>query len=74
MATKPAPTSLSSVASRAFIGLQKSEGLGLITYDGATLVTIGGCPYQDRSYMYTMDPNAAYWHDLCWNVSSPSLL
>lgn len=28
----------------AFIGLQKSEGIGAIVYDGATLVTIGGCP------------------------------
>ncbi len=28
----------------AFIGLQKSEGLGIITFDGATLVALGGCP------------------------------
>lgn len=25
----------------AFIGLQKSEGIGMVTYDGATLVTLG---------------------------------
>jgi AGZA family xanthine/uracil permease-like MFS transporter len=25
----------------AFIGLQKSEGIGLVTYDAATLVTLG---------------------------------
>jgi hypothetical protein len=36
----------------AFIGLQKSEGLGIITYDGATLVTLGGCVLKDRQHMY----------------------
>jgi AGZA family xanthine/uracil permease-like MFS transporter len=28
----------------AFIGLQKSAGIGLISYDPLTLVTLGGCP------------------------------
>ena len=32
----------------AFIGLQKSEGLGVITFDGATLVTLGGCPPEEQ--------------------------
>ena len=32
----------------AFIGLQKSEGLGIITFDGATLVTLGGCPPDEQ--------------------------
>ncbi|KAG1679264.1 hypothetical protein FOA52_009294 [Chlamydomonas sp. UWO 241] len=52
----------------AFIGLQKSEGLGIITYDGATLVTLGGCLPADRQHMYTMPDDAQYWHDLCWQA------
>lgn len=32
----------------AFIGLQASEGVGLIAFDGATLVTLGGCPSEYR--------------------------
>jgi AGZA family xanthine/uracil permease-like MFS transporter len=28
----------------AFIGLQSTEGLGIIAYDPATLVSLGGCP------------------------------
>lgn len=28
----------------AFIGLQSTEGLGIISYDPATLVSLGGCP------------------------------
>ncbi|RIA93369.1 purine transporter [Glomus cerebriforme] len=30
-----------------FIGLQKSAGIGLITYDPSTLVTLGGCPQSE---------------------------
>ncbi|CAB5375962.1 unnamed protein product [Rhizophagus irregularis] len=30
-----------------FIGLQKSAGIGLISYDPSTLVTLGGCPQSD---------------------------
>lgn len=30
-----------------FIGLQKSAGIGLISYDPSTLVTLGGCPQTD---------------------------
>lgn len=32
------------------IGLQQGEGLGLVTYNSATLVTLGGCAPQYRSY------------------------
>lgn len=32
----------------AFIGLQQSEGLAAIVYDGATLVTLGGCPPEEQ--------------------------
>ena len=28
----------------AFIGLQNIEGLGVVSYDSTTLVTLGGCP------------------------------
>ncbi|KAI9024724.1 permease family-domain-containing protein [Hyaloraphidium curvatum] len=33
----------------AHIGGQTSEGIGLITYNQATLVTLGGCPLDDRN-------------------------
>eukprot|EP00955_Chlamydomonas_euryale_P083725 363885-Chlamydomonas_euryale.AAC.25 len=52
----------------AFIGLQKSEGLGIVTYDGATLVTIGGCLEPQRVHMYSMSDPDAYWHDFCWQA------
>lgn len=38
----------------AFIGLQTAEGIGLIAYQPATLVTLGGCPMKDRAYMYIL--------------------
>ncbi len=38
----------------AFVGLQQSEGIGFITYDGATLVSIGGCPPEFRNHMYSI--------------------
>jgi xanthine/uracil/vitamin C permease (AzgA family) len=38
----------------AFIGLQQSEGIGFITFDPATLVTLGGCPPDQRSHMYSI--------------------
>jgi AGZA family xanthine/uracil permease-like MFS transporter len=34
----------------AFIGMQGAEGLGLVTMEPATLVTLGGCPLEDRVY------------------------
>eukprot|EP00879_Flechtneria_rotunda_P028146 GHRR01030225.1.p1 GENE.GHRR01030225.1~~GHRR01030225.1.p1 ORF type:complete len:225 (+),score=33.25 GHRR01030225.1:721-1395(+) len=42
----------------AFIGLQYSEGIGLVTYNSATLVTLGGCPRANRVYQYSIpDPS-----------------
>jgi AGZA family xanthine/uracil permease-like MFS transporter len=38
----------------AFIGLQNSEGIGLISYNSATLVTLGGCPLENRVYQYSI--------------------
>lgn len=45
----------------AHIGLQQGEGLGLVTYNSATLVTLGGCAPQYRTYEYTIggDKNMA---------------
>ena len=43
----------------AFIGLQSSEGLGVVTYESATLVTLGGCPFEDRAPQYTLTADAA---------------
>eukprot|EP00208_Stichococcus_sp_RCC1054_P001908 CAMPEP_0206139330 /NCGR_PEP_ID=MMETSP1473-20131121/5537_1 /ASSEMBLY_ACC=CAM_ASM_001109 /TAXON_ID=1461547 /ORGANISM="Stichococcus sp, Strain RCC1054" /LENGTH=611 /DNA_ID=CAMNT_0053533077 /DNA_START=97 /DNA_END=1932 /DNA_ORIENTATION=+ len=43
----------------AHIGLQSSEGLGVIQFDGATLVTLGGCPVKDQAHMYTLTEEAA---------------
>ncbi|KAI7839304.1 hypothetical protein COHA_007002 [Chlorella ohadii] len=37
-----------------FIGLQASEGLGVTTYNSATLVTLGGCPPGDRTFQFTI--------------------
>ena len=51
-----------------FIGLQQSEGLGVITYDGATLVALGACPPDERANMYEMRAWDAYWHDFCWTA------
>jgi len=46
----------------AFIGLQQSEGIGLVTYNSATLVTLGGCPPEYRSHMFTFNvpPNGIH--------------
>ncbi|KAI8469129.1 MAG: xanthine/uracil/vitamin C permease-like protein [Monoraphidium minutum] len=42
----------------AFIGLQKSEGLGVVTADPAVLVTLGGCPYANQVHTYAIaDPS-----------------
>ncbi|KIY95064.1 putative MFS transporter, AGZA family, xanthine/uracil permease, partial [Monoraphidium neglectum] len=43
----------------AFIGLQNSEGLGLVSYNSATLVTLGGCPLENRVYQYSV-PDPSY--------------
>ncbi|KAJ3676490.1 hypothetical protein LUZ60_003902 [Juncus effusus] len=48
----PRPVRISSSAGiglyLAFIGLQNSEGVGLIGYSSATLVTLGACPTANR--------------------------
>lgn len=53
----PRPVRLSTSAGiglfLAFIGLQASEGVGLVAYDGATLVTLGACP---REYRVSLAP------------------
>ncbi|KAG2492665.1 hypothetical protein HYH03_009080 [Edaphochlamys debaryana] len=36
----------------AFIGLQTENGIGLVAFEPATLVTLAGCPVQDRAPMY----------------------
>jgi AGZA family xanthine/uracil permease-like MFS transporter len=36
-----------------FLGLQAAEGIAVTTYNSATLVTLGGCDPQYRSYQYT---------------------
>eukprot|EP01023_Acetabularia_acetabulum_P020667 TRINITY_DN207_c0_g1_i14.p1 TRINITY_DN207_c0_g1~~TRINITY_DN207_c0_g1_i14.p1 ORF type:complete len:563 (+),score=126.84 TRINITY_DN207_c0_g1_i14:182-1870(+) len=41
------------------IGLQGAEGLGIVTYEPATLVTLGGCRVDDRAPMYIIgDPTS----------------
>ncbi|XP_042504665.1 adenine/guanine permease AZG1 [Macadamia integrifolia] len=48
----PKPVRISSSAGiglfLAFIGLQNSQGLGLVSYSSATLVTIGACPAKSQ--------------------------
>lgn len=48
----PRPVRLSTSAGiglfLAFIGLQSSEGVGLVAYDGSTLLTLGACPSEYR--------------------------
>jgi AGZA family xanthine/uracil permease-like MFS transporter len=52
----------------AFIGMQSAEGIGVSTYNSATLVTLGGCPEQNRLYQYTI-PQSAFD-----NMGSPDSL
>lgn len=53
----PRPVRLSTSAGiglfLAFIGLQASEGVGLVAYDGSTLLTLGACP---REYRVSLAP------------------
>lgn len=42
----------------AFIGVQSSEGLGVATYNSATLVTLGGCAPEYRTSQYTIPGSA----------------
>mmetsp|Transcript_30092 Transcript_30092/g.66667 ORF Transcript_30092/g.66667 Transcript_30092/m.66667 type:complete len:637 (-) Transcript_30092:1727-3637(-) len=43
----------------AFVGLQSSQGIGLITYDATTLLALGGCPPDQRSPQYTISADQA---------------
>jgi len=53
----------------AFIGLQKSEGLGVVVYDSATLVRLGGCPAYAQVNQYTIaDPT-----QVCADPSDPAI-
>jgi AGZA family xanthine/uracil permease-like MFS transporter len=51
----PAPVRIATAAGiggfLAFIGLQASEGVGLVTFESATLVTLGACPPAARQYL-----------------------
>ncbi|KAL9230248.1 hypothetical protein vseg_005626 [Gypsophila vaccaria] len=48
----PKPVRISSSAGiglfLAFIGLQSSQGIGLVGFNGSTLLTLGGCPVSSR--------------------------
>ncbi|PNW81797.1 hypothetical protein CHLRE_06g260700v5 [Chlamydomonas reinhardtii] len=58
----------------AFIGMQTSNGIGLIAFEPATLVTLAGCPIQDRAHMYTIaDPAGVCSLDANGNLNPPSL-
>lgn len=49
----------------AFLGLQYSNGIGLITADGATLVTLGGCPEDEQAHMYAWKDDQISWQGIC---------
>ncbi|KAK9793759.1 hypothetical protein WJX73_004292 [Symbiochloris irregularis] len=49
----------------AHIGLQASEGLGVVTADGATLVTLGGCDVDYRAHPYYIRPNETSYATVC---------
>ena len=40
----------------AHLGLQTAEGIGLVVADGATAVTLGGCPPEYRHPMVRAHP------------------
>jgi len=48
-----------------FIGLQSENGVGLVTAEGATLVTLGGCPKENQHPIYTIDPDVANFESIC---------
>lgn len=41
------------------IGLQSGQGLSLVGYNSATLVTLGGCPLENRVYQYSIANSTA---------------
>jgi hypothetical protein len=65
-------TCMLCVTYRRSIGLQSSEGIGLIGYNSATLVTLGGCPLENRVYQYTIANTSAA--AVCVNNADTGLL
>ncbi|KAJ9513803.1 hypothetical protein QJQ45_020878 [Haematococcus lacustris] len=55
----------------AFIGLQQAEGIGLVTYDGATLVSLGGCPPDQRYRMYAIYDGDFSYDSVCASNKNP---
>jgi AGZA family xanthine/uracil permease-like MFS transporter len=49
----------------AHIGLQQGEGLGVVTYNSATLVTLGGCAPQYRQPQFTFGFGVPKPADVC---------
>lgn len=41
------------------IGLQSGQGLSVVGYNSATLVTLGGCPLENRVYQYSIANSTA---------------
>lgn len=54
----------------AHIGLQASEGLGVVTADPATLVTLGGCDVDYRVPGYFIPPAETSFDAICTNPTS----
>ncbi|KAG2430674.1 hypothetical protein HYH02_013671 [Chlamydomonas schloesseri] len=58
----------------AFIGMQTSNGIGLIAFEPATLVTLAGCPIEDRARMYTIaDPGSVCSLDASGKLNPPNI-
>eukprot|EP00897_Mesotaenium_endlicherianum_P005949 jgi/Mesen1/5382/ME000268S04580 len=59
----PTPVRISTAAGigafLAHIGLQGGEGVGLVTFNSATLVTLGACPPDSRQHLAPVMTNAA---------------
>jgi hypothetical protein len=47
-------------AAPAYGCVQSGEGLAITTYNSATLVTLGGCAPQYRTYQYTVNAGAIF--------------
>ncbi|GAB4815302.1 hypothetical protein N2152v2_002348 [Parachlorella kessleri] len=58
----------------AFIGLQSANGLGVVTYDPATLVTLGGCTSEYQSLMYEIPTSAITTNSLCEVVNGTGVV
>ncbi|KAF5831672.1 xanthine/uracil/vitamin C permease-like protein [Dunaliella salina] len=48
-----------------FIGLQYENGVGLVSGDTATLVTLGGCPKENQHPLYAIHPDDATFDTIC---------